>query len=158
MAEPMMTIAEYDSQVLPALVAQWRVRCFCSSSQFCKLISYNFADYGHNTSTLLDAELLIEVFLDKRFKSLGKAVEKQGAFIQERQCPQCLARFRVESEQFNIAMWRTFARRVDRSMPNVVGRYLLGFRGFQGFDPAIVTDFRPSSSLQSYLSAITEIE
>jgi hypothetical protein len=153
-----MTFAEYDLQVLPKLVAQWRERCFCSSSQFCKLISYNFADYGHNTSTLLDAELLIDVFLRKRFKSFGKAVEIRGAFIQELQCPQCSAQFREESEQFGIAMWRTFAHRVDCSMPSVVGRYLLGFRGFQGFDPAIVTDFRPSSSLQSYLNAITEIK
>jgi hypothetical protein len=149
-----MTVAEFQSKVQPELVERWQQRCFCASSQFCKLVSYDFRDYGHDVSALGDAELLIDTIIRQRFQPLAEVVQVQGAWVQEWQCPQCAATFREEEEQFSIVMWRTFARRLDRVVPPVTGLYLLGFRAFEGFDRARVSDFAPCPSVECYLGGL----
>ena len=150
-----MSPTEYQSQVQPELVARWPQRCFCGSSQFCKLISYDFRDYGPDTSALVDAEILIASILRKNFQSLGPAVDLRGVFVQEWQCPQCGVRYREEQEQFSTAMWRSFVRRSDSVLPLVVGLYLVGFRSFPGFRPAKAPDFARSPSVEEYVGGIT---
>ena len=64
---------QYRADVLPPLLAAWSTRCFCDSSQFCKILSYDFRDYGHDTSVLLDAEILCHDIIYKRFTPVPDA-------------------------------------------------------------------------------------
>ena len=148
------TYAQYCTDVVSELQPRWQQRCFCESAQFCKLLSYDFRDYGHDTSCLLDAEILIDAIIYKLFTPVDEGVEIQSRQVRGFQCPQCAAHFRVEQEQYGVAMWCSFARRVDRPMPKMVGQYLWGFKGFVGFDASKISDFSRASSLTTFLDGI----
>jgi hypothetical protein len=150
-----MTPSQFRSQVEPELIARWTKQCFCSSSQFCKLISYDFRDYGVIVSALLDAQILISSILWKHCEQVGEVASTQGIHVQHWRCHQCNAVYREEEEQYSISMWRNFARRIDRPVPDLTGLFLVGFQSYSGFEISCIPDFAPCPSVEIFIDGIT---
>jgi len=150
------TFEQFQSDILPVIVHRWQQSCFCRNPQFCKLLSFNFEDYTRTPAALLDAESLIDHLIRKHFKSPDGPISTDGRIIQIWQCPQCDSAFRESYAEYSIAMSRAFLRPLNPEQQLApTGHYLLGFHAFRDFSPAQVHDFRPATSIESFLDALT---
>jgi hypothetical protein len=151
-----MTPDEFQKHILPTILSAWDKACFCRSSGFLKLVSFNFEDYEIGPIALADSEILIQQIVRDHFTRDGEPTsDGQGTTFQAYRCPQCGARCRETYAEYSISMYRSFVLFDDVSAKAPLGIYLVGFYGFNQGDFARVHDFRLASREEEFLAAMT---
>jgi hypothetical protein len=148
-----MTPEKFRSLLLPHIFAAWEEHCFCSNPAFQKLLSFNFDDYGIGPATLLDAEILIEELVRKRFYQRGQATERGSDWIQTCACPKCGATCKVFYAEYSIHVQRSVVIYESQSQPAARGLYVLGFFGHVTLpELKLIRDFRAASTIEEIMN------
>lgn len=62
-----MTPDDFSTRVMPQIIAAWEQSCFCHSSGFLKLMSFDFRKYSVSPRALYDAEAIGYEIIERRF-------------------------------------------------------------------------------------------
>jgi hypothetical protein len=147
-----MTPDKFRLVLLPHILAAWEGHCFCANPAYQKLLSFNFDDYRIGPAALVDAEILIEELVRKKFDPRGQPTERRPDWIQTYACPKCGATCNVLYAEYSIHVSRSVVIHESQFQPASEGLYVLGFFGHVTL-PELkrIKDFRFALTVEEFM-------
>ena len=147
-----LTPEAFRRDVMPQLLSAWGKACFCRSSAFKCLTSF---DMG-SAAALADGQIIIADLIQKRFLKDGALEDRSYEQVQRYVCPQCNSRCQVFWEEFSVNMDRHY---VVWDAPPARSSEAFFVVGFYGFDiPAQVPGFRRAGTIDQLVDSVASGE
>jgi hypothetical protein len=148
-----VTPKEFRAVLLPHILAAWEGHCFCANPAYQKLLSFNFHHYGIGPTALLDAEILIEELVRKKFNLRGQPMKYEFDTIQTYACPRCGATCDVWDAEYSAYVSRSRVIYETRFLPAPIGLCVLGFFGHATpLELKRIKDFRFASTVEEFMN------
>jgi hypothetical protein len=155
----LITSEEFEKHVTPELLRRWEIHCYCRNQKFLKLISFDFHNYKAAPIALIDAELIINGIIFKRFEPVRGWITSEGGADRLDRCPQCGEIFKSRYDQYSINMDRTTTRPCSSLPVAQVGDYVAGFYYFTKYEDELqrIIDFQVANSVAEFIDSITNV-